>query len=74
MGKKNWPLRKDLVPGEQLVCRDRITLTPFHIKLEVMKQYFKALNKESKCFKLISKTFPSLSFEKLKQAYMMVHR
>ena len=70
--RKEWPLRKDMVVGEQnvvnecLVDRDKIILPPYHIKLGLIKQFVKALNKEGSCFGYISSKFPGLSTEKLK--------
>ena len=37
-----------------------------HIKLGIMKQFVKALDKNGDCFKYICKTFPGLSDEKKK--------
>lgn len=70
--RKEWPSREALVPGNHnvtnvpLVSRDRIILPPLHIKLGLMKQYVKALNKDGGCFNYISTKFPNLSSEKLK--------
>ena len=70
--RKEWPLRKDMVVGEQnvvnecLVDRVKIILPPLHFKLGLMKQFVKALNKEGLCFGYISSKFPGLSTEKLK--------
>ena len=36
------------------------------MKLGLMKQFFKALNKENDCFKYLRESFPGLSEEKLK--------
>ena len=64
--RKDWPPREALVPGSMnvintpLVPRDRIILPPLHIKLGLMKQYVKALNKDGECFEYISKNFPNL--------------
>src|SRR6201995_4012794 len=44
----------------------KIILPPLHIKLGLMKQFMKALNKEGSCFGYISSKFPGLSTEKLK--------
>jgi len=58
--RKEWPLRKDMVVGQHnivnecLVDRDKIILPPLHIKLGLMKQFVKALNKEGPCFGYIS--------------------
>ena len=39
---------------------------PLHIKLGLMKQFVKALNKNGGCFKYLCRFFPGLSLEKLK--------
>ena len=52
--------------NKQLVSRDNIILPPLHIKLRLMKQYVKTLNKHGDCFKYICRKFPGLSIEKLK--------
>ena len=49
-----------------LVDRDRIIFPPLHIKLGLMKQFVKALNKDGSCFLYICRSFPGLSDEKLK--------
>ena len=49
-----------------LVSRDKIILPPLHIKLGLIKQYVKALDKTGSCFEFISRKFPGLSKEKLK--------
>ena len=70
--RKEWPVREQMRVGEnnvlceQLVPRDRIIFPPLHIKLGLMKQFVKALNKEGTCFQYICKTFPGLTIEKLK--------
>ena len=70
--KKDWPAREDLAVGdkniinESLVSRDRIILPPLHIKLGLMKQFVKALDKHGDCFNYIVKKFPGLSIEKMK--------
>lgn len=70
--KKDWPSREAMVPGnhnivnQPLVPRDRIILPPLHIKLGLMKQFVKALNKDGDCFRYISRKFNNLSSEKLK--------
>ena len=70
--KKDWPLRNNMTVGKQniintrLVSRDKIILPPLHIKLGLMKQYVKALDKNGPCFLYVSRKFPGLSNEKLK--------
>ncbi len=70
--RREWPLRANLVPGtkniqnEPLVDPKKVILPPLHIKLGIMKQFVKALNKEGDCFKYICSKFPTLTYEKLK--------
>ena len=70
--QKEWPVREQMVPSEKniqvppLVERSKIVFPPLHIKLGVMKQFVKALNKEGACFKYICDKFPGLTIEKLK--------
>ena len=70
--KKDFPAGEDLavcnknIINGPLVNPDRIILPPLHIKLGLMKQFVKALDKYDDCFKCIAKTFPGLSMEKLK--------
>ena len=70
--KKNWPEREDLTVGdknvinEPLVNRDRIILPPFHIKLGLMKQFAKALDKHGSCLSYIVQKFPGINIEKHK--------
>jgi hypothetical protein len=54
------------VINECLVARDRIILTPPHIKLGLMKQFVKALNKDGPCIEYIAHKLPGLTMEKLK--------
>ena len=51
---------------EPLVDRDHIIFPPLHIKLGLMKQHFKSLDKDGDCFHYICSKFPGLSNEKLK--------
>lgn len=70
--KKIWPARISLTVGEKnvikppLVSRDKIIFPPLHIKLGLMKQYVKALDRNGECFQYILSKFPSLSYEKVK--------
>ena len=70
--KRDLPLCSELIPGAlnvlapPLVERSKIVLTPLHIMLGIMKQFVKALEKDSDCFKYICMQFPSLTIEKLK--------
>lgn len=70
--KRDWPARETMEVGTQniinppLVSRDRILLPPLHIKLGLMKQFVKALDKNGQCFSYITQKFPGLSIEKIK--------
>ena len=55
--KKDWPLREELVPckernliNDPLADRDRILFPPLHIKLGLIKQLTKTLDKDCDCF------------------------
>lgn len=64
----DWPICEEIVVGtknvikESLVNCDRIILSPLHIILGLMKQFFKALNQDAACF---SYTCTELPNEKL---------
>ena len=59
--KEDWLARDALLVGqknvinEPLVNRDRIIFTPLHIKLGLIKQFVKVLDKKGACFKYIGK-------------------
>ena len=46
--------------------RSKIVFPPLHVKLGIMKQLVKALEKDGDCFKYICMKFPGLTIEKLK--------
>jgi hypothetical protein len=54
------------VINEPLVVRDIIILPQLHIKLDLMKQFVKALNKDGSCIEYIARKLPGLTMEKLK--------
>lgn len=70
--KKEWPAREQLVPGarniinEPLVDREKILIPPLHMKLGLMKQFTRALDKDGRCFNYLCRAFPRLTIEKLK--------
>jgi hypothetical protein len=70
--RKDWPPREYMVVGgqnvinEPLVARGRIILSPLHIKLGLMKQFVKTLNKYGSCIEYIAHMLPGLTVEKLK--------
>ncbi|XP_076804684.1 uncharacterized protein LOC143448723 [Clavelina lepadiformis] len=70
--ERNWPPRSDLKPGdpnilhETLVDREKIIFPHLHIKLGLMRQFFKALTTESNCFNYLVWAFLGLSIQKIK--------
>jgi hypothetical protein len=54
------------VINKPLVARDRIILPSLHIKLGLMKQFVKALSKDSSCTEYTAHKLPGLTTEKLK--------
>ena len=70
--KRDWPVRSELIPGSlnalapPLLKRSKIVFPPLHIKLGIMKQFVKALEKDSDCFKYICIKCPGLTIETLK--------
>jgi len=63
--QKEWPNRKERYVGDKnitnvpLADRKRIVFPPLHIKLGLIKQFFKALHKEGNCFQYIKASFSS---------------
>ena len=56
--KRDWPLRESLITGFRNILHPalgdpNVILLPLHIKLGLIKQFVKALNKEGACFKYI---------------------
>ena len=54
------------VINEPLVNRDSTFLPPLHIKLDLIKQFVKALDKNGDCFKYIGSRFSGTSYEKVR--------
>ena len=71
--QKQWNPRTNLKPGTKNVIREnlidpkKILLPPLHIKLGMMKQFVKALDKENDSFKYLSEKFSRLSDAKIKE-------
>lgn len=69
---KKWPERKEKV-GEKnianppLVDKNQIILPPLHIKLGLMKNFVKAMDKEGEGFMYLKQKFPHLSDAKIKE-------
>lgn len=71
--RKEWPPRTSMVPGASNVSNDpwigadKILLPPLHIKLGLIKQLVKALDKEQPMFKFLQDKFPRLSTAKISE-------
>jgi len=67
----DWPVRTHLEPGSHnvlspaLVNPNNILLPPLHIKLGLMKNFVKALNKTSRAVAFLKDKFPRISEAKL---------
>ena len=65
--QNEWPSRETLQPGSHNVTADplvkphQLLLPSLHIKLGLMKNFVKAINKESPAFAFIKQTFPKVS-------------
>jgi hypothetical protein len=61
-----------LTPGakniarESLVDPQKVLLPPLHIKMGLMKQFVKGIQRDGNCFKYLCSKFPGLSEAKLK--------
>ena len=71
--QKDWPKRINITPGtnnivqKPLVNPTDILIPPLHIKLGLMKQFVKALNKDAPCFLYLVEKFSALSNAKIKE-------
>ncbi|KAK4871575.1 hypothetical protein RN001_015699 [Aquatica leii] len=71
--KKDWPTRVKFNVGTHNVIRipliqpSKYLLPPLHIKLCLIKQYVKALDKNGDCFQYLKEKFPAISDAKLKE-------
>ncbi|GFX01805.1 uncharacterized protein TNCV_1022081 [Trichonephila clavipes] len=71
--KQTWPIRKVLFPGvknvqrQSLVDPKKIFFPQLYIKLGLMKQFVKTLDKKGECFNYFCEQFPGLSDAKLKE-------
>ena len=74
---KVWPQRKPLEPRKKnvqhppLVDSKKILLPPLHIKLGLMKNFVKALDKTKAGFKYLYEKFPRLSEAKIKEGVFL---
>ena len=70
--QEQWPERKKLTAGEKIILNQalvdpsKVIPQPLHIKLGLMTQYVKSLDKHGACLGYICQKFSALSNEKLK--------
>lgn len=70
--RREWPIR-ELEPGKKnvvktpLVASKDVLLPPLHIKLGIMKNFVKAMDKEKPAFKYLKEKFPKISAAKLNE-------
>ncbi|XP_014779612.1 uncharacterized protein LOC106875835 [Octopus bimaculoides] len=70
--RRDWPLRQSLEPGMKNVQHppltepNKILLPLLHIKLRLMKNFVKAMEKLGQRFKYLTSKFPTLSDAKIK--------
>ncbi|KAJ8671539.1 hypothetical protein QAD02_002798 [Eretmocerus hayati] len=75
--RKVWPPRQQMIPGQKndqaipLVDRDKIVLPPLHIKLGIVKNFIKAMNKTGAGVLFLREKFPRLSEAKLKEGVLV---
>lgn len=71
--KKQWPKRETLTVGEKnvvspaLVKPEKVYLPPLHIKLGLMKNFVKAMEREGSGFQFLKSKFPKISDAKIKE-------
>jgi len=70
---KLWPKQTSLTPGEKIVVNpplvllEKIFLPLLHIKLGLMKNFVKGMDKTSRGFEYLRNKFPNVSDEKIKE-------
>ncbi|CAK8690383.1 unnamed protein product [Clavelina lepadiformis] len=70
--KQIWPKRNEFVVGEKnvkqtrLINPNKVLIPPLHIKLGLIKQFVKALDKGGDAFQFLKNLFPELSEAKVK--------
>ena len=69
--KKDWPKRESLTPGKKnvvsqpLVASEKIYLPPLHIKLGLMKNFVKAMDRNGEGFNFLTHKFARISDAKI---------
>ncbi|XP_017476571.1 PREDICTED: uncharacterized protein LOC108366630 [Rhagoletis zephyria] len=71
--RKDWPERVEFTVGVDnikytpLIKKEKIILPPLHIKLGLIKNFVKALDKEGEAFDYLKTVFPDISQAKIKE-------
>lgn len=71
--KDDWPIRgrarlqHNNVIERELVPTEKVLLPPLHIKLGIVKNFIKALDREGEAFNELTRVFPRLSSSKIKE-------
>jgi hypothetical protein len=71
--KKQWPKRENLTPGKKnVICKPlvdpkKVYLPPLHIKLGLMKNFVKGMDRDGQGFLYLQKKFPRISDAKIKE-------
>lgn len=71
--RKVWPKRQSFEPGVKnitnipLIPSNKILLPPLHIKLGLMKNFVKAMNRDGPAFGYLKQKFPRISEAKIKE-------
>lgn len=75
---REWPLREHIrlrqnnIVETPLVPVEKMLLPPLHIKLGLVKNFIKALNKQGPAFTEIQRIFPRLSAMKIKEGLCLI--
>lgn len=70
---REWPCRKQLPPAQKNTANDsfvnpqKIFLPQFHLKLGMMKNYVKAMNRNGESFRYLVQTFPRIHDAEIKE-------
>lgn len=73
--KRDWPRRENFVVRHAnivhspLVPTENIMLPPLHIKLGVVKNFVKKLNRDGRAYQYLRQIFPKLSEAKIKESW-----
>jgi hypothetical protein len=65
--RENSVAVEECVKNQPLVDTDKMLLSPRHIKLGLMKNFFQAKNKYGKGFQYLTEKFPKLTDGKLRE-------